>query len=68
MTVRWRVDAPSLSALVNRALDYKGAALSKLRVSFEEGRSGAARHAQERHLRPVLDRRVGARRTAERVA
>jgi hypothetical protein len=31
------IDASSLSALVNRAFDYKGAALSRLRVSFEEG-------------------------------
>ena len=32
------IDAPSLSALVNRAFDYKGAALSNLRVGFEDGR------------------------------
>ena len=32
------VDASSLSALVNRAFDYKGAALSNLRVNFENGR------------------------------
>jgi len=32
------VDASSLSALVNRAFDYKGAALSNLRVSFDNGR------------------------------
>jgi hypothetical protein len=32
------IDASSLSALVNRAFDYKGAALSNLRVGFEEGR------------------------------
>ena len=31
------MDASSLSALVNRAFDYKGAALSNLRVSFEDG-------------------------------
>ena len=31
------VDASSLSALVNRAFDYKGAALSNLRVTFENG-------------------------------
>ena len=32
------VDASSLSALVNRAFEYKGAALSNLRVNFENGR------------------------------
>jgi hypothetical protein len=32
------IDASSLSALVNRAFEYKGAALSNLRVSFEDGR------------------------------
>jgi hypothetical protein len=32
------MDASSLSALVNRAFDYKGAALSNLRVGFEDGR------------------------------
>lgn len=32
------MDASSLSALVNRAFEYKGAALSNLRVSFEDGR------------------------------
>jgi hypothetical protein len=32
------IDAPSLTALVNRAFDYQGAALSKLRVSFEASR------------------------------
>ena len=31
------MDASSLSALVNRAFEYKGAALSNLRVSFEDG-------------------------------
>jgi hypothetical protein len=31
------IDAPSLTALVNRAFDYKGAALSNVRVSFEHG-------------------------------
>ena len=31
------IDAPSLTALVNRAFDYKGAALSTLRVTFEDG-------------------------------
>ena len=31
------VDAPSLTALVNRAFDYKGAALSGLRLSFDGG-------------------------------
>jgi len=31
------VDAPSLTALVNRAFDYKGAALSDLRLSFDGG-------------------------------
>lgn len=32
------IDAPSLTALVNRAFDYKGSALSNVRVSFEDGR------------------------------
>lgn len=32
------IDAASLSALVNRAFDYKGSALSDLQVSFKEGR------------------------------
>jgi hypothetical protein len=32
------IDAPSLTALVNHAFDYKGAALSDVRVSFEGGR------------------------------
>lgn len=32
------LDASSLTALVNRAFDYKGAALSDVRVSFEGGR------------------------------
>ncbi len=32
------VDASNLGALVNRAFEYKGAALSNLRVSFEGGR------------------------------
>ena len=32
------MDGSSLSALVNRAFEYKGAALSNLRVSFEDGR------------------------------
>jgi hypothetical protein len=32
------MDAASLTALVNRAFDYKGASLSDIRVSFEEGR------------------------------
>jgi hypothetical protein len=32
------MDGSSLSALVNRAFEYKGAALSNLRVSFENGR------------------------------
>jgi hypothetical protein len=32
------IDASSLSALVNHAFDYKGAALSNLRVGFEDGR------------------------------
>jgi hypothetical protein len=32
------MDASSLSALVNRAFEYKGAALSNLSVSFEDGR------------------------------
>jgi hypothetical protein len=32
------MDASSLSALVNRAFEYKGAALSNLRVSLEDGR------------------------------
>jgi hypothetical protein len=31
------IDAASLTALVNRAFDYKGSALSDLRVSFDEG-------------------------------
>ena len=31
------IDAPSLTALVNRAFDYKGSALSNLRITFEEG-------------------------------
>ena len=31
------MDAQSLTALVNRALDYKGSALSNLRVTFEDG-------------------------------
>jgi hypothetical protein len=31
------IDASSLTALVNRAFDYKGAALSDLRLSFEAG-------------------------------
>jgi hypothetical protein len=31
------IDAASLTALVNRAFDYKGAALSNLRVTFEDG-------------------------------
>jgi hypothetical protein len=31
------IDAASLSALVNRAFEYKGAALSNLRVGFEDG-------------------------------
>lgn len=31
------IDAPSLTALVNRAFDYKGSALSNVRVSFENG-------------------------------
>ena len=31
------IDAASLTALVNRAFDYKGAALSDVRVSFEGG-------------------------------
>lgn len=31
------IDSPSLTALVNRAFDYKGAALSNLRVTFEGG-------------------------------
>jgi hypothetical protein len=31
------LDAPSLTALVNRAFDYKGSALSDLRVTFEDG-------------------------------
>jgi hypothetical protein len=31
------IDAASLTALVNRAFDYKGSALSDLRVSFEDG-------------------------------
>lgn len=32
------IDASSLTALVNRAFDYKGAALSDVRVTFDEGR------------------------------
>jgi hypothetical protein len=32
------LDAASLTALVNRAFDYKGSALSDLRVTFENGR------------------------------
>jgi hypothetical protein len=32
------IDASSLTALVNRAFEYKGAALSNLRVSFEDAR------------------------------
>lgn len=32
------MDAASLTALVNRAFDYKGASLSDIRVGFEEGR------------------------------
>lgn len=32
------IDGASLTALVNRAFDYKGASLSNLRVSFEDGR------------------------------
>jgi hypothetical protein len=32
------LDAASLSALVNRAFEYKGSALSNLRVSLEDGR------------------------------
>ncbi len=31
------IDGPSLTALVNRAFDYKGAALSNLRVTLEDG-------------------------------
>jgi hypothetical protein len=31
------IDAASLTALVNRAFDYKGAALSDLRLSFDQG-------------------------------
>jgi hypothetical protein len=31
------IDAASLTGLVNRAFDYKGSALSDLRVSFQEG-------------------------------
>jgi hypothetical protein len=31
------IDAESLTALVNRAFDYKGSALSDLRVSFQDG-------------------------------
>jgi hypothetical protein len=31
------IDAASLTALVNRAFDYKGAALSDLRIGFEDG-------------------------------
>jgi hypothetical protein len=31
------IDAASLTALVNRAFDYKGSALSDLRVSFQDG-------------------------------
>ena len=31
------IDAPSLTALVNHAFDYKGAALSNLRITFEDG-------------------------------
>lgn len=31
------IDAPSLTALVRRAFDYKGAALSDLRLSFDNG-------------------------------
>lgn len=31
------IDAPSLTALVNRAFDYKGSALSNLRITFEDG-------------------------------
>lgn len=31
------IDAPSLTALVNRAFDYKGTALSNVRVGFENG-------------------------------
>ena len=31
------IDAPNLTALVNRAFDYKGSALSNLRITFEDG-------------------------------
>jgi len=31
------LDAPTLTALVNRAFDYKGSALSDLRLTFEDG-------------------------------
>ncbi len=31
------IDAPSLTALVNRAFDYKGSSLTNLRVTFENG-------------------------------
>ena len=31
------IDAASLAALVNRAFDYKGSALSNLRLSFDQG-------------------------------